>query len=411
MRPAPPKTLAMIMAGGRGERLYPLTREVAKPAVTFGGSYKVIDFTLSNCFNSGFRQIYLLTQYSNVTMNRHIRMGWDSLFRGELDEYVEALPPQHRSQEDWYHGTADSVFQNIEILEQHRPEFVLVLSGDHVYKLDYQRLLDYHTQNHAELTIGAVETDPITARDMGVMAVDEDFRVRAFWEKPSNPPTVPGRPDTCLVSMGIYVFSTAKLVRELIKDAKNRSSKHDFGRNVIPAMIESDDRVVAFPFVDEQSKEPSYWRDIGTLDSYFEANMDLVLAEPHIDLYDRSWPIRTQISPRPPARIVDSTIDPSLVGTAVDSLISAGCIISGSRVERSVLSPEVTVHTGADVAESILMDGVDVGRRAVVRRAIVCPQVSIPAGVQIGVDSELDRSRFIVTPGGVTVVPRGYAWG
>ncbi len=407
---APAKTLAMIMAGGRGERLYPLTRDVAKPAVTFGGSYKVIDFTLSNCFNSGFRQIYLLTQYSNVTMNRHIRLGWNSLFRGELNEYIEALPPQHRSVEDWYHGTADSIFQNIQLLEEHKPDFVLVLSGDHVYKLDYQRLLDYHVRNAAELTIAAVETDPDTARDMGVIAVDDQLRVTAFWEKPEHPPTVPGRPDTCFISMGVYVFSTPKLVRELIRDAKDRNSKRDFGRSIIPHMIEKRDRVVAFPFVDEQSGRQSYWRDIGTLDSYFESNMDLVKAEPQIDLYDRAWPIRTHMSPRPPARIVDSTLDPSLVGTAVDSLISAGCIISGSRVERSVLSPEVTVHTGAQVAESILMDGVDVGRRSIIRRAIICPQVRIPADVQIGVNPEQDRSRFIVTPGGVTVVPRGYTW-
>ncbi len=400
----------MIMAGGRGERLFPLTRDVAKPAVIFGGSYKVIDFALSNCFNSGFRQIYLLTQYSNVTMNRHIRLGWDALFRGELDEYIEALPPQHRSQEDWYHGTADSLFQNIEVLEQHRPDFVLVLSGDHVYKMDYRRLLEYHTQQGAELTIAAVESDPVTARDMGVMAVDEELHVKSFWEKPSDPPTVPGRPDVCLISMGIYVFSTAKLVRELIRDAKNRNSKHDFGRNVIPAMIESKDRVFAYPFVNEPAGEPSYWRDIGTLDSYYESNLDLVLPEPHIDLYDGEWPIRTHMSSRPPARIVDSTLDRSLVGTAIDSLISAGCIISGSRVERSVLSPEVRVHTGAQVSESILMDGVDVGRRADVRRAIICPQVRIPMGAQIGVDAEQDRARFIVTPGGVTVVPRGYSW-
>lgn len=400
----------MIMAGGRGERLFPLTRDVAKPAVTFGGSYKVIDFALSNCFNSGFRQIYLLTQYSNVTMNRHIRLGWDALFRGELDEYIEALPPQHRSQEDWYHGTADSLFQNIEVLEQHRPDFVLVLSGDHVYKMDYRRLLEYHTQHGAELTIAAVESDPVTARDMGVMAVDEELHVKSFWEKPSEPPTVPGRPDVCLISMGVYVFSTAKLVRELIRDAKNRSSKHDFGRNVIPAMIENKDRVFAYPFVNEQTGDSSYWRDIGTLDSYYESNLDLVSPEPHIDLYDREWPIRTHMSSRPPARIVDSTLDHSLAGTAVDSLISSGCIISGSRIERSVLSPEVRVHTGAQVSESILMEGVDVGRRANVRRAIVCPQVRIPMGAQIGVDAEQDRARFIVTPGGVTVVPRGYSW-
>ncbi len=397
------------MAGGRGERLFPLTREVAKPAVIFGGSYKVIDFTLSNCFNSGFRRIYLLTQYSNVTMNRHIRLAWDSLFRGELNEYIEALPPQHRSVEDWYHGTADSIFQNIEVLEEHKPDFVLILSGDHVYRMNYQRLLEYHRGREAELTIAAVEASPASARDMGVMAVDAENRVHAFWEKPEKPPTVPGRPDVSLVSMGVYVFSTVKLVRELIRDAKDHNSRHDFGRNVIPAMIANGDRVLAYPFVSENSGS-AYWRDIGTLDSYYEANMDLVKAEPPIDLYDRHWPIRTHMPPRPPARVVDSTIDPSLVGTVVDSLLGAGCIISGSRVERSVMSPDVVVHTGANVADSILMDGVDVGRHATIKRAVVCPRVRIPEGASVGVDTALDESRFIVTAGGVAVVPRGYTW-
>ena len=400
----------MIMAGGRGERLFPLTREVAKPAVTFGGSYKVIDFTLSNCFNSGFRQIYLLTQYSNVTMNRHIRMGWDSLFRGELEEYIEALPPQHRSVEDWYHGTADSLFQNIDVLQEHKPDYVLVLSGDHVYRMDYGRLLQYHIEQKAELTIAAVETDPVTAREMGVMAVNETNRVREFWEKPASPPTVPGRPNVCFVSMGVYVFSTPKLVRELIRDAKDSKSRHDFGRNVIPAMISNSDTVVAYPFVDAASGEPLYWRDIGTLDSYYESNMDFVRPASPLDLYDSTWPVRTHMSPRPPARVIDSTLDPSLVGTVVDSLVSAGCIVSGSRVERSVLSPDVTVHTGAHVSDSILMEGVDIGRGAVVRRTILCPRVRVPAKAEIGVNPELDRTRFIVTTGGVTVVPRGYTW-
>jgi glucose-1-phosphate adenylyltransferase len=410
MKPVFENALTLIMAGGRGERLYPLTRDLAKPAVDFAGTYKIIDFTLSNCFNSGIRQIYLLTQYSNLTMNRHLKLGWDMLFRGELDEFVEALPPQHRSSEDWYRGTADSIYQNIELLERHKPEFVLILSGDHVYKMDYSKLTEYHAAKDAEMTIAAVEIDRSMAKEMGVIGADANGRVSEFVEKPQDPPTVPGNPSKSLVSMGVYVFTTSKLVRELIRDAKDPDSRHDFGKNIIPELVRRGEKVMVYPFRDERHNKPAYWRDIGTLDSYYAANLDLADPYPEVNLYDAEWPIRTYFGQHPPARIVDSSIDMGLQGKVVDSLISSGCVISGGSVERSVLSPEVRVHTGANVTESVLLHGVDVGRKAIVHKALVCPGVRIPDGATVGVDSEADRARFIVTDQGVVVVPGGYIW-
>ncbi|MBU0507879.1 glucose-1-phosphate adenylyltransferase [bacterium] len=410
MKPIFEQALTLVMAGGRGERLYPLTRDLAKPVVPFGGSYRIIDFTLSNCFNSGIRQIYLLTQYSNLTMTRHLRLAWDSLFRGELDEFIEALPPQHRTAEDWYRGTADSIYQNIELLEAHKPEYVLVLSGDHVYKMDYSLLLEYHIEKHAELTIAAVEIERAEAQQMGVLGVDADCRVREFVEKPENPPPIPKNSNMSLVSMGVYVFNTAKLVRELIRDAKDPHSKRDFGRNIIPSLIERDEMVMAYPFREERTRKTAYWRDIGTLDSYYTTNLDLADPYPEIDLYEQRWPIRTYFGQFPPARVVDSSLDLGLHGTVVDSLICSGCVISGGRVEKSVLSPQVRVHTGAEVTESVLMERVDIGRRAVVRRALLCPGVHVPDGATIGVNHEDDAARFIVTPKGVTVVPGDFTW-
>jgi glucose-1-phosphate adenylyltransferase len=410
MKPIFEQALTLIMAGGRGERLYPLTRDVAKPAVVFAGSYKIIDFTLSNCFNSGIRQIYLLTQYSNLTMTRHLRLAWDPLFRGELEEFIEALPPQHRSAEDWYHGTADSIYQNIELLERHRPEFVLILSGDHVYKMDYSKMLEYHVEKGADLTIAAVEMERARAREMGVIGVDSGYRVTQFVEKPAQPPTLPNNGNLSLVSMGVYVFTTSKLVRELIRDAKDQQSRRDFGHNIIPRLVQNNDPVFVYPFRDGRGGQRGYWRDIGTLDSYYEANMDLADPYPEINLYERNWPVRTYFGQYPPARIVDSSIDLGLHGRVVDSLVSSGCLISGGLVERCVLSPEVHVHTGAEVAESILLHGADVGRKARVRKALVCPGVHIPDGAEVGIDAEADLARFTVTAGGVAVVPGDYEW-
>ncbi len=397
--------MTMIMAGGRGERLYPLTRDVAKPAVTFGGSYRIIDFTLSNCFNSRIRQVYLLTQYSNVTMNRHLRLVWNSIFRNDLDEFLEELPPQNRSAEDWYHGTADSIFQNINVLQKHRPERVLILSGDHVYKMNYAEMLQAHFAAGAELTIGAIKTDRTRARDYGAMEADAEGRVLRFVEKPKVPPALPANPEKSLVSMGIYVFNTARLVMELIRDAKDRYSSHDFGKDIIPTMIGRGDKVFVHPFRDESSGSARYWRDIGTLDSYFTCNLDLLARQPEMDLNDRYWPIRASVSPHPPARITDSTFDYTQKGLIEHSLISQGCVVSGGRVNQSVLSPWVRAHTGAQVSECILTEGVDVGRGASIRRAIVCPGVRIPDGIKVGYDLDADRRRFTVTEQGVVVIP------
>jgi glucose-1-phosphate adenylyltransferase len=409
LKPIFERVLTLIMAGGRGERLYPLTREVAKPAVTFGGIYKIIDFTLSNCFNSGIRQIYMLTQYSNVTMNRHVRLGWNALFRSELDEFIESIPPQHRSAEDWYRGTADSLYQNINLFERHKPDHVLILSGDHVYKMDYGKMIEYHEKMGAELTIAAVELDKSKASEMGVIGVDSDFRIKEFVEKPADPPTIPGDPSKSLVSMGIYVFDTKRLVRELIRDSKSENTSRDFGKNIIPSLVNSGSNVFAYPFRNENGN-PRYWRDIGTLDSYYEANLDLIQANPEIDLYENNWAIRTFTGQNPPARTVDSTLDKAQRGVAIDSLISAGCVISGGKVERSVLSPEVRIHTGTEVSDCILMDKVDIGRRCIIRNAILCPGVHLPDNTKIGVDPEADRARFSVSPQGISVVQDGIVW-
>ncbi len=400
----------MIMAGGRGERLYPLTRDAAKPAVTIGGCYKIIDFTLSNCFNSGMRQVYLLTQYSNVTMNRHVRLAWEPVFRMERHEFIESVPPQHRSGEDWYHGTADSIYQNITVLQRHRPEYVLILSGDHVYRMDYTGMIECHVGNGAELTIAAVEIERACASAFGVMGTDPDGRVRRFVEKPGNPPACPANPEMSLCSMGVYVFNTAKLVRELIRDAKDRRSHHDFGKNIIPAMIDKGDRVFAYPFRDKDTGTRGYWRDIGTLDSYFTCNLDLLSPEPRIDLYDRNWPIRTYMYPHPPSRIAGTSPGGVRSGEVVDSLVGPGCTITGARVERSVLSPEVHVRSGAEVSQCVLMEDVEVGRGVILHRTILCPGVRVPEGKKIGADERADRARYTVSPGGVTVVPSEYTW-
>jgi glucose-1-phosphate adenylyltransferase len=402
--------ITMIMAGGRGERLFPLTRSVAKPAVAFGGTYKIIDFTLSNCFNSGIHRIYLLTQYSNATMSRHLRRTWDLIFRSDLDEFLEELPPQHHSIEDWYHGTADSIYQNISVLQKHRPARVLILSGDHVYKMDYTSMLQAHAVTGAELTVAGVESDRYQARNFGVMEIDDKNRLLHFFEKPETPPSIPSNPEKSLVSMGIYVFDTVKLVKELIRDGKNRRSSHDFGKDVIPAMIERGARIYVYSFRNERTGIPMYWRDIGTLDSYFECSFDLLADEPGINLYDRHWPIRVCANQYPPARIVDSTVDFTLKGTAEHSIISHGCTVSGAKVDRSILSPNVQVHAGASVLECILHEGVVIGHRAAIRNTIVCPGVCIPDGARVGYDRDSDRRRFTVTDRGVVVIPEEYTW-
>ena len=397
---------AVILAGGQGERLYPLTRDRSKPAVPFGGHYRIIDFTLSNCVNSGMRKLYVLTQYKSFSLERHIRAGWDPLFSPNLGEYIYTVPPQLRVGQRWYQGTADAVYQNIYLLKRDRPNRVVILSGDHVYKMDYGRFVAYHEERSALATVGAVEVPIEDASAFGVIEVDEQFRITRFLEKPRDPKPMPGKPDRVLVNMGVYCFETQDLLSVLCDDA-GRDSRHDFGHDILPQLARSGD-LYAFPFVDENRNASRYWRDIGTLDSYYEASMDLVAVDPQFNLYDADWPVLTLHRQLAPAKTVFAQVDRprGRVGQMLDSIVCGGSIVSGGRVERSILSPEVRVNSYAEVEHSVLMDGVDVGREARVRRAIVDKGVKIPPGYVIGEDLDRDRRRFKVTEGGIVVIPR-----
>ncbi len=399
-------TLAIVLAGGQGERLYPLTRDRGKPAVPFGGLYRIVDFTLSNCLNSGLRKIYVLVQYKSGSLERHLSVGWQPLFSHELGEWIQTVPPMLRIGQRWYQGTADAVFQNIYLLEQERPRLVVILSGDHVYKMDYGKLVARHDETGADATVGAVEVSVEEARAFGVLEVDADSKITAFREKPIDPKPIPGKPGRALANMGVYCFKTDVLVRALFADAR-RESRHDFGHDILPALCE-EGRLRAYPFVDENRKETLYWRDIGTLDSYYESSMDLVAVDPVFNLYDKDWPLRTMPRQVPPAKFVFADEGPDARrGVALDSIVCGGAIVSGGQVERSVLSPEVRVNSYARVTESVLMDGVKVGRGARVHRAIVDKGVEIPANAVLGEDPEEDRKRFVVTDSGVVVIPRG----
>jgi glucose-1-phosphate adenylyltransferase len=392
----------MVLAGGRGERLYPLTRDRAKPAVPFGALYRIIDFTLSNCINSEIRRIYALTQYKSTSLHRHIQFGWNIL-SASLGEFVEAIPAQQRIDEHWYQGTADAIFQNIYTIQQERPDLILILSGDHIYKMDYRKMIDFHIEKKADLTVGAIRMDRRLSQEFGVIQVNEDWQIIGFEEKPEEPKTIPGDPDGILASMGIYIFPTEILVRRLIEDVRSDST-HDFGRDIIPAMIHKN-RVLAFDFRKADRGGVGYWRDVGTIDAYFEATMDLVSVTPQLNLYDPQWPIFTYQSPYPPAKTVLE--EEGRMGTAINSILSNGCIISGGSVKRSVLSPRVGVHSYAEVEDSILLEGVDVGRNAKIRRTIIDKDVQIPSNMTIGYDLDEDARRFTVTASGIVVVPRG----
>ena len=398
--------LTLILAGGKGERLYPLTRDRAKPSVPFGGIYRIIDFTLSNAINSGLRKIYVLIQYKSYSLQRHIREGWN-IFSRELGEFIDVIPAQMRIGTDWYLGTADSVFQNIYFLNQEKPDLVLVLSGDHIYKMDYRRMIEFHKQKNADLTISVFDVPVREAKRFGVLEVNEKQEVINFQEKPENPVPSPHSPGNCLISMGIYLFNTEVLVRRIIEDAKKPDSTHDFGKDVIPAMI-GKDRVFTFPFTDENRKETKYWKDIGTIEAYYEANMDLVSVEPVLNLYDTQWPIRTFQEQLPPLKTVFSLGE--RIGMVLDSIIGGGCIISGGRVYRSVLSPWVRINSYADVSESILLDRVNVGRYCKIKRTIIDKNVVVPQGTIIGYDPVEDRKRFVVSETGIVVIPKDYQW-
>jgi glucose-1-phosphate adenylyltransferase len=391
--------LVILLAGGAGERLYPLTRDRAKPAVFFGGPYRIVDFTLSNCINSGLRRIFIATQYKSLSLNRHIRMGW-SIVSEELGEFVEILPPQKRVSEHWYQGTADAVYQNLYSIVQENPQHVIVLSGDHVYKMDYAKMLRFHKESGAAVTLAAIEIPIEETYRFGVLSVDAQDKVTGFIEKSKDAPTIPGSPGLALGSMGIYVFDTDVLLAALEADAAKPSS-HDFGKDIIPALI-PESRTFAYRFYDENKKASKYWRDIGTLDAFYDANMDLCGVDPEFNLYDPEWPMRTYQPQAPPAKFVFA--ERSRRGEALDSIISPGCIISGSRVEGSVLCPNVRVHSYGTIEQSLLMPGVRVGRHARIRRAIIDRDVLIPRGAVIGFNPEEDRKRHTVTDLGVVVV-------
>jgi glucose-1-phosphate adenylyltransferase len=393
--------IAMVLAGGQGERLYPLTRDRAKPAVYFGGIYRIIDFTLSNCANSGLRQMYLLTQYRSLSLDRHIKLGW-SIFNPELQEFAYTVPPQQRMRTQFYQGTADAIFQNIYTLQMEKPRHVVILSGDHVYKMDYGRLLAFHVEKGADLTIACVPMPREQATSLGVAQVNENRRIIGFEEKPADPKTIPDDPEMALCSMGVYVFTTEVLVRAVIEDAR-QDTEHDFGRNVVPSLVDGS-RVFAYDFRDPLTGEAAYWRDIGSMDSYYEANMDLIAVEPKFNLYDEEWPVRTHMEQCPPAKTVLSTANPN--SGVIDSLISSGCIISGARIARSVLSSRVRVERDAEVTDSIIFPGARIGDGARLRRTIVDKDVHIPPGASFGYDAEEDRRRVTVTPGGVAVITR-----
>ena len=397
--------LAIILAGGRGARLEPLTRDRAKPAVPFGGAYRIIDFTLSNCYNSGFRKILLLTQYKAMSLDRHISMGWSRYFCREMGEFVDVVPPQQYIGESWYLGTADAVHQNLFAVNTERPDYVVILGGDHIYKMDYSKMLDFHIENSADATVAAIPVAPeIAAGQFGVMEVDHDYRVVGFEEKPVHPKLIPGLTDRCLGSMGIYIFTTQFLRDQLSHDAADPNSRHDFGNNIIPSLI-GQHRIFAYPFMDENRKTEAYWRDVGTLDAFYEANMDLVRVDPLLNLYDEQWAIYTLHPNYPPTKFVFA--DGDRTGIAVDSIVCPGSIISGGVVNRSILGHRCRINSFSRVEESVLFAGVNVGRGAKIRRTIVDKDVDIPPYTTIGYDLERDIQRgFTVTDNGVVVVAK-----
>ncbi len=398
-------TYAMVLAGGRGSRLHQLTDWRAKPAVPFGGKFRIIDFVLSNCVNSGIRRIGVATQYKSHSLIQHIQRGW-SFLNGQFGEFVDLLPAQQRVSEDhWYQGTADAVFQNLDIVRESKCDFVLILAGDHIYKMDYGKLLAFHVESKADMTVACLEVPLAEATGFGVMGVDQDSRVVKFVEKPANPPSIPGNPEMALASMGIYVFNSQFLYEQLIRDADDPKSSHDFGKDLIPHMVEKY-RVFAQSF--EQScvgmgddKLP-YWRDVGTIDSYWGASMELTKVIPDLNMYDQDWPIWTHQEQLPPAKFVFD--EPDRRGIAVDSLVSGGCIISGSTVRHSLLFSDVRVNSYSTIEDSVLLPNVDVGRYVTLKKVIIDKNCKIPEGMSIGVNPEEDRKRFHVSANGVTLV-------
>jgi glucose-1-phosphate adenylyltransferase len=398
------QALALVLAGGRGSRLAQLTDWRAKPGVPFGGKFRIIDFALSNCVNSGIRRIGIATQYKSQSLVRHIQRGW-SFLDGRFNEFIELLPAQQRVTGEWYRGTADAVYQNLDILRGYAPRIVLVLAGDHVYKMDYSRMIDDHVARRAEMTVGCMEVPLEDARQCGVMEVDERFQVTGFREKAPDPRPIPGRPDMALASMGIYVFDAAFLFDQIERDAKDESSTHDFGYDLIPRMLAERRSIAAHRFEDSCTQLTDgrpYWRDVGTVDAYWQANLELTHVSPPLDLYDQSWPVWTYQEQLPPAKFIFDSDDRR--GSAIDSMVSGGCIVSGSTVRRSLLFSSVRVHSYCSIEQAVVLPDVKIGRGAKLRRVIVDKRVQIPPGLEAGFDPVEDARRFHVTKGGVTLI-------
>jgi len=393
-------TLALILAGGRGSRLKQLTDWRAKPGVPFGGKFRIIDFPLSNCVNSGIRRVGVLTQYKAHSLIRHIQQGW-GFMRGELGEFVELLPASQRTEQGWYTGTADAVYQNIDILRNHGPKYVVILAGDHIYKMDYGDMLAEHVAQNADMTIGCLEVSLEEAKAFGVMSVDDERRIIAFDEKPDNPTPMPGKDGIALASMGIYIFNAAFLYEQLIKDADTKGSTHDFGHDIIPSLIKNY-KVVAFPYKDVQGNDPGYWRDVGTIDAFWAANLELIGITPELNLYDDNWPIWTYQAQQPPAKFVFD--DDDRRGTAVDSMVSGGCIISGATVRHSLLFSNVEVHSYTTVEDSVVLPDVTIGRHCRLKKVVLDKGCVVPEGTVIGEDAEADAQKYEISPNGVVLV-------
>jgi glucose-1-phosphate adenylyltransferase len=394
--------IGVLLAGGQGERLWPLTRDRAKPAVSFGALYRIIDITLSNCINSGLRRVFTLTQYKALSLSRHIRAGWSPLMG--LGEFIEVLPPQMRVSQQWYQGTADAVYQNIYSIGSERSKYVFILSGDHIYKMNYAKMLQQHVLSGAEVSVATIEIPCAeAARQFGVIETDKNWRIIGFEEKPHHPKTSPHKSTHCNASMGVYIFNTQLLIPILLADSEDAKSAHDFGKDILPRIIASH-RVFAYNFVDENSQESLYWRDVGTIDAYYEANMDLVSVSPIFNLYDKDWPLRTWQHQYPPAKFVFA--DSDRTGTAVDSIVASGSILSGGRVKNSLIGYDVRVNSYSEVSESIVYNHVNIGRHSRIRRAIIDRHVNLPENTEIGYDLEADRQRFHVTDSGIIIVVR-----
>ncbi len=397
-------TTTMLLAGGQGERLHPLTAYRTKPSVPFGGKYRIIDFALSNCLNSGLRKIYVLTQYKSESLNEHLLEAW-TIFNPELGEFIYSVPPQRKMNNEWYLGTSNAIYQNLNLFSAERKvKWVLVLSGDHIYKMDYLKMLQFHVDEKADLSMACIDIPKEEANRFGIVEVDKNYRIESFVEKPLNPPEIPDNPGRCFVNMGIYVFNADMLRNVLMEMETKKLKSHDFGHDVIPYMVKSKNNIMAYKFLDENKKSKPYWKDIGTIDSYYESSMDLISVTPEFNLYDQNWPIRTYQYQYPPAKTVSHEAE--RVGRSLNSLICDGSVVSGGLVEKSLIGPNVRVNSYSYVTESIIMNNCNIGRHAKVRRAIIDKNVKVPEGYEIGFDLDKDRKKFIVSENGIVILAK-----